>query len=339
MVTAEPASRDDAWGSITGWHVAFGLILAICGLWVTIAADLSGARRALELALLALLGAGYLVLRPPVDGSAPWRSNGYLAVAVAVTVVACGLDPVLSMLLFIVYPQTWLVSGGRRLGAFWTALLALGSAAGFMTASGWDLGALRTIGPSALASLLFSLLLGLWISRIIDQSRDRADLIEQLGATRSELAEAHHAQGVAAERERLAREIHDTLAQGFTSIVMLAQAARTGDAAARLAAIEEVARLAGLDRDREVVLLRAVQEALANVRRHARASSVTVRLIADDAGARVEVVDDGVGFAPSAASGGFGLAGMRSRAHDVGGDVAVLSAPGRGTRVIVRVGA
>ena len=61
--------------------------------------------------------------------------------------------------------------------------------------------------------------------RIIDQSRERAQLIEQLQAARAELAAANHAQGVVAERERMAREIHDTLAQGFTSILMLAQAA------------------------------------------------------------------------------------------------------------------
>ena len=47
-------------------------------------------------------------------------------------------------------------------------------------------------------SLLFSLLLGLWIARIIDQSRGRAELIEELDATRAELAQAHHAQGVMA---------------------------------------------------------------------------------------------------------------------------------------------
>ena len=97
-------------------------------------------------------------------------------------------------------------------------------------------------------SLLFSLLLGLWISRVIDQSRGRAELIEELEATRAELAEAHHAQGVMAERERLAREIHDTLAQGFTSIVMLSQAAQAqlsrdpAAVAGQLEAIERTAR-------------------------------------------------------------------------------------------------
>ncbi len=72
---------------------------------------------------------------------------------------------------------------------------------------------------------MFSIAFGTWINRIIDQSRERAELIEQLERTRAELAEANREAGILAERDRLASEIHDTIAQGFTSIVMLVQAA------------------------------------------------------------------------------------------------------------------
>lgn len=65
-----------------------------------------------------------------------------------------------------------------------------------------------------------------WVSRIIRQSAERADIIDQLEATRAELAAAQHEAGRLAERQRLAADIHDTLAQGFTSIVMLIQAAQ-----------------------------------------------------------------------------------------------------------------
>ncbi len=103
---------------------------------------------------------------------------------------------------------------------------------------------------SAAVSFVFSLGLGLWIGRIIEQSADRAALLAELESARADLAEADRSAGAAAERERLAREIHDTLAQGFTSVVMLAQVARRelrrpgGPAAAvaRLDAIEDVAR-------------------------------------------------------------------------------------------------
>ncbi len=90
---------------------------------------------------------------------------------------------------------------------------------------------------------------------------------------------------------------------------------------------------AELGTDRAVVLVRAVQEALSNVRRHAGAGRVVLRLAADPDPV-VEVVDDGVGFDPAAAAG-FGLDGMRRRVEAAGGRLDVDSAPGRGTRLRV----
>ncbi|MFG2002035.1 sensor histidine kinase [Spirillospora sp. NPDC048911] len=226
----------------------------------------------------------------------------------------------------------------------------------------------------------FALFVGYWIERIIAQSRDRADLIERLEASQAEVARLSHAAGVAAERDRLAAEIHDTLAQGFLTILMLLQAAerrldvddphretifepaiRTArdnlaEARALIAARPPVAldaapvaealrsltstfgdqtgvaaayELAGEPRtlppDVDVVLLRAAQEALTNVRKHAAATSVTVRLAYEDASVRLTVTDDGGGLSagtaaePDAATGEhFGLVGLRRRAarHD-----------------------
>ena len=68
-----------------------------------------------------------------------------------------------------------------------------------------------------LLSVVFGSLFALWITRIIDQSYERRRLIEQLEATRGELAAAEREGGRLAERQRLARDIHDTLAQGFVS--------------------------------------------------------------------------------------------------------------------------
>ncbi|WP_164203305.1 sensor histidine kinase [[Micrococcus luteus] ATCC 49442] len=71
---------------------------------------------------------------------------------------------------------------------------------------------------------------------------------EELRRTRAELARTQHEAGVAAERERLAREIHDTLAQGLSSIVLVARAAEKslasgdlGTAAERLALVQQTA--------------------------------------------------------------------------------------------------
>ncbi|MBP2706793.1 sensor histidine kinase [Microbispora sp. RL4-1S] len=75
--------------------------------------------------------------------------------------------------------------------------------------------------------LTFALVIGPWIVDIIAQSRERASLILELEASRAEVAGLSAERGALAERERLAGEIHDTLAQGFTSIVMLLQQPET----------------------------------------------------------------------------------------------------------------
>ena len=234
----------------------------------------------------------------------------------------------------------------------------------------------------------FAIFYGTWVSRIIEQSAERAAIIDQLEATRAELDAIQHEAGRMAERQRLATDIHDTLAQGFTSILMLIQAAqadldgshpRAGrhlDLAARTArenlaearvlvedlapaeldggtlpdALRRLSRAPGVDASfglsgaprplpmaTEVVLLRVCQEALANVRKHARARSAAVRLDYDPDAIRLEVSDDGAGFDPARVNGGYGLRGMRTRVAEAGGTLTVRSAPGAGTHVSAMV--
>jgi signal transduction histidine kinase len=377
---------------LVGWHVAFWLLAGLATVWVAATTQLTPGERGVGFGLLAVLAAAYaLLIMRPGDTCATWRGPTYLTIAVVVVGAGCALDPTLTMLLFIVFAQVWMFSGRRRNAVGFAVLLTLSVLAGFLSHFGWSRPVLRELAPQLGISLAFSLLLGFWISRIIDQSQERAGLITELRAARDDLARAEHARGALAERERMAREIHDTLAQGFTSVVMLAQAAAARlhrdpeGAAQQLDTIEDVARanlaearalvaalapvdldgrtftdavrrlaarfgretgttvevdapdaVANVGRDGEVVLLRAVQESLANVRRHAGAGRVVIRLVPDDGVLRLEVHDDGVGFEP-AGSDGFGLAAMRGRAGEVGGDVAVTSAPGAGTEVVVQV--
>jgi signal transduction histidine kinase len=230
------------------------------------------------------------------------------------------------------------------------------------------------------------------VFRIIAQSYDRASLISELGRTRDELAQANRKAGVLAERQRLSGEIHDTVAQGFTSIIMLIQAAdadvgrepatarqhlalalqtareNLAEARALVAALApaglEPGALDGalrrltdavpgqlgppasfevtgpavpLPRAAEVMLLRVGQEALANVRQHARAGQVQVRLRYGEGQVGLEVTDDGVGFDPGQPGGGYGLPGMRARVAEAGGRLEVRSSPGCGTTVSVVV--
>jgi signal transduction histidine kinase len=88
--------------------------------------------------------------------------------------------------------------------------------------------------------------------------------------------------------------------------------------------------------EERVVLYRIAQEALANARKHAAATTVKVRLTDDGDGVRLEVRDDGRGFAPDRVQeqrGHIGLPSMRERAELSGGWCRVESAPGVGTTV------
>jgi signal transduction histidine kinase len=375
-------------------HVAFVVLVAVA--MVDAVIEESGGPQAALLAALAVLAVAYLTVgAPALVRRDHQRAASYLLVLVAVVAVLAWVLPELLFLLFLAFPQVWFMVGSLRSGVLWT--LALGAAATFGPTLHWAQGT-EPFDLQTFVGLGFSLAMGAWVTSVLAHSEQRADLIRELESTRAELAVLHHQQGMVAERERLAREVHDTLAQGYTSIVVLAQtaaAALPGDpalATERLAVIEEVARenlaearamvaafapvaldsatllealqrlaerfaretgtatrvdtaaLGGtgpaLSRAEEIVLLRGAQEALANVRRHASASAVVLRLSrvgsGEDAQVSVHVEDDGVGFDP-AASVGVGLAGLRDRAQEVGGDVDVRSAPGEGTRVTVRV--
>jgi signal transduction histidine kinase len=372
-------------------HVAFVVVVGALVTYVLVD-DVDGSRPVL-LTALAVWVLGYAVLGVPA--LAAWHPRGevlYLAVLVGVVGVLAWEQPSLLFLMFLAYPQVWFFTGSLRAGVVWT--LALAAAATLGPFLGWARGTEPLWGPGeTLVGLVLSLVMGLWTTRVLEQSAERAELIRQLQATRAELAAAHREQGVAAERERWAREVHDTLAQGYTSIVVLAQTVAAqlpgdpGAASERVALIEEVARenlaearamvaafapvalddstlvealqrlaerfgretgLAtqldtaalgdggSLSRVEEVVLLRGAQEALANVRRHASASAVVLRVSRIGDVVSVHVEDDGVGFDPADARG-VGLAGLRDRAEQVGGAVDVASAPGQGTRLTVRV--
>jgi signal transduction histidine kinase len=162
----------------------------------------------------------------------------YVVLAVPLVLAVCVLTPGGSFLLFVLFPQIWRVLPlPGAVAATVVGVLGCGgvlmapelAGPGGLLAAGW-LGVL----------VLVSVLLGVWITRIIRQSAERAELVADLERTRTELAAASHDLGVLSERERLAREIHDTLAQGLTSILLLAQAMEPTDP--RVARVEEIAR-------------------------------------------------------------------------------------------------
>ena len=86
-----------------------------------------------------------------------------------------------------------------------------------------------------------------------------------------------------------------------------------------------------------VELLRVLQEALTNARRHSGARDTEVRLRTEGRAVVAEVIDDGRGFDPGPAQAGVGLSAMRERAEGLGGKFEVGSRPGEGTRIRVEV--
>jgi signal transduction histidine kinase len=203
---------------------------------------------------------------------------------------------------------------------------------------------------------------------------------------RSSLYQEVAAGAVLEERSRLAREIHDGLAQHLAFLKMRVQwlqrspsrvteahlrdmegvltsalaearhaittlrsdATSMSVADAIVSYAEEFGRVANFDLrvSREpqvpdvapqarVELLRIVQEALNNARKHACAHAVDLRLGAIDELLRVEIKDDGAGFETGVRQEGhFGLEIMRERAAAIGGRLEVCSRPGAGTTVV-----
>ena len=88
-----------------------------------------------------------------------------------------------------------------------------------------------------------------------------------------------------------------------------------------------------------IAVFRIFQEMLSNVARHARATSVHIRILAEDGLLGIEVSDDGCGASAAAFDrpSAYGVLGMRERAGHFGGELAISSHPGAGTTVRLRI--
>ncbi|CRK61332.1 two-component system, sensor protein [Alloactinosynnema sp. L-07] len=383
MTTA--GRRDPIWM----WDVYFAVGLAGVLVFVMVA-KAPPAERIAAMAALVALGAWHVLYGRPmaiVTGDRR-RGNIFIVGLLVLFFTAVGFVQMSTYALFIVCPMVFMSTSFAMAAPIVGALNIIPPFLG-----AWRSGAMGEIHgllPASFLGLAFSILIGFYINRITDESDERAALITELERSRAEVARLSHEAGVSAERTRLAGEIHDTLAQGFTSIVTLVQAAESAvdrdsgqvrrnlDLAARtarenlaearalVAALAPTALADGTLADAlrrqvdrlaetgvraafqvdgageiptgvEVLLLRAAQEAIANVRKHARADSVTVHLGHTDEGVTLRISDNGVGFDPGAATDGYGLRGMRARAAQFSAVAEVVSAPGAGTTVTLAV--
>ncbi|MFE5810697.1 MULTISPECIES: sensor histidine kinase [unclassified Streptomyces] len=369
-----------------GWYTAAWALLGLIPSVVGVEND-SGAPKWGALALLAVLASCYTAVRRFPDNPV-LRPQAYLAL-LALGLGAMGGLPGGGAALFIVsLPQFWLFATSTR------AAIVLSGAAAAATVVGSTLRSDESLTGNVVFVFIgyaASVLTGLLIHRLVADGDARAGLLgAELESTQARLAEAHRRQGAADERERMAREIHDTLAQGFASIIVLAEAARSTVASdpertgQQLVSIEQTARenfaearvlvgsapQSGLapgsvavtlrrtldrftqdtgltveaelppdvtcDQQTRIALLRCTQESLANVRKHARATTVGVVLTQHPHAIELEITDDGNGFVVED-SRGFGLDGMRKRLAELDGDLTVTSSPGDGTRILATI--
>ncbi|MGN0064294.1 MAG: sensor histidine kinase [Nocardioides sp.] len=142
-----------------------------------------------------------------------------------------------------------------------------------------------------LLGMVVSTLIGLGFRVLFEVTASQARLIEELRRTRDELAASEHAAGQATERQRLAREIHDTVAQGLSSIQMLlhaAEAEELPEAAAQRIALARTTAGAGLAEARRMVAELAPADLsdatlVAALERVCERSLVDARLVVDGA--------------------------------------------------------
>ncbi len=157
-------------------------------------------------------------------------------------------------------------------------------------------------------------------------------------------AELRETQAVATqameELLRLSRELRpaalDDLGLGAALRSQVEDFGRTARVATELRLPE--AGLEDIAPEEQIVVYRVVQESLSNVARHSGAGAVTVSVERREHGTLVSVADDGHGFDASRRHTGHGLTGMRERAALTGGRVRIVSSPGAGTRVELRLG-
>ncbi|WP_461471999.1 sensor histidine kinase [Microbacterium sp. HJ5] len=193
----------------------------------------------------------YLVIARPTIGRAasPARFAVFLAAVAVVLVIGTAASGFLAILQALAYPMTWVLGDTRRRGVIGSGVIAVSVLAGYMIGGGFTVGATLAGLATTGFSFVFATALGLWITGIAEAGEERGRLLDELTAAQSEVRALSRERGASEERERLARDIHDTLAQSLTGLVILAERAgrqsREGESDAAgdtIATVEQVAR-------------------------------------------------------------------------------------------------
>jgi len=238
-----PAGRQS---NLRWWNLAFiGVPVVAAGF--SFAVDDSPIWALLPLALIVI---GWLLV-----GRLSFRIDalgyGFAGAIIILMTVSIAISPNTAILQAIVYPFVWTVTPSLRSAIAANVAVAVAAGTGFLIAFGPSPTGVLTAIAVTVFSFGFSLAFGLWISRIAEWGEERARLLSELTAAQGALEAAHREAGGSSERARIARELHDTLAQSLTGVVMLSQralaTARTADPdlaglRQQLDVLEEVAR-------------------------------------------------------------------------------------------------
>lgn len=156
----------------------------------------------------------------------PGRGIAFIAAASVIAAIGMSAEPSLATLQVILYPMLWTLApsyaSSVALSAAMATVLGVGFWAGLNPVSEYAL--LTTIATQCL-SFAFAVGIGSWLTHAYREGEALRVLVAELTASRDEVAILSERAGASAERERLARELHDTLAQSLTGLVMLAERA------------------------------------------------------------------------------------------------------------------
>jgi signal transduction histidine kinase len=252
------------------WNALFHMSLAV----PTVVAIAGGATPAVAAPAAALAVLHWRVVQRHPER---WRTLAPMTVAYTLVTTAAfallvALDEAYVLALWGLYPTAFGVLGP------WGAVAVAGYAA---IAALLAPDALDPVSAAVTAAL--AVLIGLFVESVQRQSEQRREALEQLRAARAELDAAARETGALEERARLAREIHDTVAQGLISVITQLEGARDGGDPRRIDRALEGARDTLREARRAVQALRPVElddaqlpDALAQVA--SRASGVNAQL-------------------------------------------------------------
>jgi len=174
-------------------------------------------------ASLAAVAAVYVVVgrRALARDGAAWVTHVAAVLLIMTGSFAVLFDPAAAITQAVLYPLLWVMSARTRTAVIRSAALVIGVG----LASGLGTKDWGSVVVNSLLTFAFAVAFGYWITRIRRYGVERDQLLTELRAAQTEVAALERQAGVTEERARMAREIHDTIAQSLTGLVMTAQRA------------------------------------------------------------------------------------------------------------------